>query len=663
VYDRTGTGSYTVLPASGLGFSTSLGGGGFLSATAETRAAPLASAPTLLDDCVVKLAIPLSEPGTTFTEVLAYAPRGRNGNLWSGAGGQTREIRSAPSLTTVWAQDAILHPEANAFAQMSAPERYFGWMSSIYDPTGDGWGTPSDNAGQQDSTTGNRAGNPDGWPTELGNAYWITRGTTSNGTRHLFIADCVVPTDCYMTVYMSSDESASWYFGGALIAQTSDSETGFERLTTWTAWVSAGTYRVGIDKTSVVTRPGGNGRDPVLLGIATNDADGAIVDLLLVTNASDWQVYTLDPVSGEPPSLTPGEIVTELHSQAAARGVDTWAALTLGFTGAVDSDGKPWPVREERAWRIGYDRYLDLLESLGDLPFAPEVTADLVLEAWSARGADRSATVTIAALVEADQIGESGTGVAGTYMPVETQDGWVVVQNATAAAAYGRRETALSLGNAPSIAQGRRLGQKVLDERLSRPETEWPVEFYATARCTPFVDFNLGDTVTIDIDGVEVPRLVLEIGGQADHTEAIIRWTIKTGDVNLPGRFATQPGNALAEGGTTEFREDVIGSARFETLGGTATAAGGTTEFNVPATFTTAGGSATATGGTSTFTGDGTPATFTTLGGEATAAGGSTTFVGDAPTGPDFDAFLLMGAGSGFPFYLVPDSPLLLMGV
>jgi hypothetical protein len=631
VYDRTGTGSYTVLPASGLGFSTSLGGGGFLSAEVESRLAAITGAPTLLDDCVIKLALPLTEPGTTFTEVLAYANRARNGTLWAGAGAQTRQIRQAPSLFTVWSQDAILHPEGNAIAQMTADKRYFGWQSTIYDPTGDGWGTPSDNEGQQDSTGGNRAGNPDGWPTELGNAYWITRGATSNGDRHLFIADCVVPTDCYLTVYWSSDESAAVYFAGSLIGQSSSSETGYLEIHTWSAWVTAGTYRVGIDKTSVVTRPGGNGRDPVLLGIATNDSDGAIVDILLVTD-TDWLVYTMDPVNGEAPSLTPGAIVAELHTQAAARGVDTWSALTLGFDADVDSDGHPWPVREERDWRIAYDRHLDMLEGLGDTGFCPEITPALVLEGWSDRGTDLSATVTIAALVEADSVDESGTGVAATYMPVETEDGWVIVENATAAATYGRRETALSLGNAPSIAQGRRLGQKVLDDRLSRPETEWIVQFYATARCTPFVDFNLGDTVTIDIGGTGTPRVVLEIGGQADHTEGIIRWTIKTGDTALPARFGTQPGGALADGGVTDFIGDGGLGATFTTLGGTGTAAGGVSTFTngtTPATFTTLGGGATAAGGMSTFiNGD-----FVTLGGSATADGGTSTFTGDPATG------------------------------
>jgi len=81
------------------------------------------------------------------------------------------------------------------------------------------------------------------------------------------------------------------------------------------------------------------------------------------------------------------------------------------------------------------------------------------------------------------------------------------------------------------VAQGKRHGQRVLDERLSRPTSEWTVDFYATATTTPFIDFNLGDTVAVKIGATTVDRVVLEIGGQAESTAAIIRWSIKTGEV------------------------------------------------------------------------------------------------------------------------------------
>jgi hypothetical protein len=544
--DRFGASLEQNLPAVGVSFSVGLGGGGFLSCEVDSRAHPVASTPDILDDCVIRLAVPLDGTDTP-TEILAYAPRARNGILWDHAGGRSRSIQSAPTLFTAWAQDAVLHTEANDIPQMAGEQRYFGFQSSIYDFAGDPdytWsGSPSTSAGQQDSTTGDRAGNPDGWPTELGNAYWITRpsGTSADDSRHLFVADVTVPTDSYCTVYFSADESCAVYFAGQLVIHTSSSETGYENVDTWSAWILAGTYRIAIDKTSIVSR-GGDGVDPVLLGFATNNDNGSIDTVLLQTNDADWWCYAMHPVTGEAPSLTPGEILLELHSQAADRGVNTWAAITPTFSATADSSATSWGMREERTWRIGHDRYLDMIEGLGDLGLDIEITPALDLNAYYERGTDLSATVTVAALdpanpsasgVGTDSITESGVAVVGTVLQVETQDGWVPggLVNAAALSTYGRREASLSLGNAPSIAQGVRLGQKVLDERLARPTAEWSVEFYAVTGAVPFLDFNLGDTISVKIMGVSTPRVVLEIGGQADSVNAIIRWTIKTGPV------------------------------------------------------------------------------------------------------------------------------------
>jgi hypothetical protein len=532
VYDITGTTLQATLPASGVAFSKGLGGGGFLSASIDARLPALVADPTMLDDCVIKVAVPLTDGGAA-TEILAYANRARNGTLHSGAGEQTREIRQAPTIFTAWMQDAILHTEANDIAQFAAPldgKRYFGYQSTIYNPaTTDSalWGTPSTATGKQNATGGDRAGNPDGWPTELGDAYWITRGATNNGNRHLFIKDVVVPTSCYLTVYFSADETCSVWFAGQRIVDTSSSETGYQQISTWSGWVTSGTYRLAVSKLTVVSR-GGDGVDPILCAVASNTDNGGIQDILVVTNAT-WKVHTMDPITGEAPSLTPGQIVLELLEQAQDRGVTTLATVTTDVTATADSASAAWPQREERAWRLGYDSMFDMMESLGDLPFAPDLTPARVLKVWGNKGTDRSASVVIEALVGADSITEQGVGVAATYLPVETDDGWVTVENAGAQATYGRREQALSLGNAPSTAQGKRLGQKVLDTRLAIPTSEWSVDFYATATTVPFYSFVEGDTVMVRYGGVSYPRVVLDIGASAEHTEAIIRWTIKTG--------------------------------------------------------------------------------------------------------------------------------------
>ena len=533
--DRVGADLGLTAPAVNISWSVELGGKGYISFDVDARSDLVTAHPTLLDNCVIRLAIPLGQ-GRPPSNVAAYANRARSGVLWSGAGKRVRQVRAAPTLWTAWGPAALLHTEANTIPQMAGEQRYFSAAASIYDPATDPdfiWQTPSDSVGQQDSTSGDRAGKPDSWPTELGNAYWITRpGSATDETRHLFIADVDVPSDCYLTVYASCDENLAVYFAGELVIRTSASETGYEHVDTWSAWVTAGTYRILADKTSIISR-GGDGHDPVLIGVATNHDNGSIDDVLLVTNGGDWRVYTMHPVTGVAPSLTPGQIMLELHSQAAARGVDTWAAIMPTFTATHDSDGVPWAHREERTWRVGYDTNLDMIEGLGDLGVDVAITPSLRLQAYAGEGADLSGSVVVEALVNADDITEQGVAPTGTVLYVETQDGWVPdpLVNAAALAEHGRIETSLSLGNAPSTAQGARLGQTVLDERLSKATTDWSIDFYATTGCMPFYDFTLGSIVTIKIGSDSTRRVVTAIGGSAPHVGAITRFTLATAPV------------------------------------------------------------------------------------------------------------------------------------
>lgn len=529
IYDRTGTGSYTALPVSGLSFSTALGGSGFCSFEIDARYAAIASSPTMLDDCVIKVAVPLDGTDTP-TEIAAYANRSRNGVLWDGSGRQVRQVRSAPSLWTAWSQDAILHAEGNTIPQLAAEQRWFGPMSSIYDPANDAadWLTPEE-VFTQATSTGDRAGNPDGWPTALADAMWIKKPTAATGLRRLYMTGVTVPTAGYITVYFSADEASAVYFAGSLILQSAGVEFGYQTVDTWTAYVEAGTYRLCVDNTSVRSGADGDGVDPILCAVATVDSTGAVVDVLKWTDAT-WDVWVGHPVTGEPPSLTPGEIMLQLHTEAAARGVDTWEAITPTFTASADSASTAWGLREERTWRVGFDRHLDMVEALGDLGVDIEVTPGLDWNAYYERGTDLSATVVVEALVDVAAVTESGSPVEGTVLYIETQDGWAAALESNVAT-YGRRESALSLGNSPSIAQGTRLGTKVLEETLSRPQSEWTVDCYAKAGAVPLEDFGLGDTIGVRINGVTTPRVVLEIGGSAPSTSAIVRWAIKTGDV------------------------------------------------------------------------------------------------------------------------------------
>lgn len=521
------------LPASNVSFSVEVDGGGFLSASFSSLLDEIVATPGLLDDCLIKLAIPL-EDGEDPVEVELYVPRSPDGVLLSGKRSPTREVVAAPTATIAWLQDAVLHPESNSIGRRSAEDRWFGYMSTRYEPSdyGDDWDTPGYNVAQN-ATTGRKAGQPSEpkpWPDWAGGARWITRGATTNGLRHLFIADLVIADDTTpIRLICSSDESISVYLASELVAQTQSDETGYTSYQQFDTVLDSGTYRVAIDKTSIVSL-GGDGVDPVLLAIAEiDDAGEAVGSPLLTTNATDWQVFTLDPEDGEAPSLSPGAIAAELFEQAQARNVTTFDAMTIDFDDFTDSNDDAWEHREERVWRVAFDSYADMLEGLGDLPFVPRITPGYVFQAFVSRGADVSGSVTIEALVGLAEAEEQGAPISGNYMPVLTQDGWVLTAASSSQTTYGRREIGLSLGNAPSVAQGKRLGSAQL-ELISVPTSEWSIEFYAVEGCVPFLDFNVGDVVTVSIGGVGTERQVLALAGTQGHTSELIRWSARLGD-------------------------------------------------------------------------------------------------------------------------------------
>jgi hypothetical protein len=294
VYDSVGGGTPVNIPATGVRFSVGLGGEGFLSCDVDARAEPLASDDTLLDDCVIKVAVPLADSESA-VEVAAYANRRRNGVVWEGSGRKVRSITGAASLWMAWAQDAILHPESNKMVRLTAQDRYFGWMSRVYDYDNDPdftWSAPASIGKQSSSDIGNRVGNPEGWPAELGDAEWLDiAGAATTTVRSLFVADVVLSEPTAVEIYYSGDESAVVYFGGELVIQTTTTETGFTDTSTWKGFMPAGTHRLGIDTSHVYTRVGGNGQDCVLVGVVSLDTDDNIDEVLLVSNTTDFVSY------------------------------------------------------------------------------------------------------------------------------------------------------------------------------------------------------------------------------------------------------------------------------------------------------------------------------------------------------------------------------------
>lgn len=520
VYDPTGVTKLAAVGVRSLSFSDQLGGKGSCTFEVPATDPAMVATPTLLDDCVVKVAVPLTE-GAVPTEVAAYANRVPVAAILADDAGDLVYRVTAASLLEVWGRDAVILPEYAAAGNMpraAGRERGIGWMSSAYDPAGD----PSIWNKIYEPTRAARPTEP-AWPVGT-SAVWVSC-TAGGGDRKLFVADLTIAADnTAVRFYWSSDEGATLWVGGEAVGSTDDVETGRKYTRTVDMVLAAGDYRVGID-TSTHVSIGGDGVDPVILACCSIDDDGDPVSWLLETNDVDWVATRLEIEDGTPPGPTPGAILLALVDEAQGIDVATWDALTVDFDAADDSDAVAWTTHPEMVLTYAADTYADVIDRLGDAGLDCRIGPDLVLQARAFQGADKTAASPPVALRGIRSITSQAEPMVGTAVHVLTLDGWTTVTDSTQYAAVGRRATYLELGTAPSIQQGRRLTANAMPD-LAYPLQTWTVTFAAEPGCVPFDDWTVGDTIYTGRPGVLEAKRTLALSGSWDGAGPVL-WTVE----------------------------------------------------------------------------------------------------------------------------------------
>jgi hypothetical protein len=523
VYDPDGQTMRTALPVDGLTWSDEVGGGGGCSFTAYLDQPQLTANPALLDDCVVKVAVPLAA-GAEPTEIAAYAVRNAEKLIVDRK--PAVRVNGAPTLLTTWAGDAVVRPEFVGSGAMSGrgTERGFGWMSSSYNPADDA-------ALWSDIAEPVRTFFPDNWPTGTG-AQWITG--SGGGNRKLYRGTLTISgsTTRLVRFYFSADDDSELWVGGEQVLTTQDYEMGWKKTYTVDRALAPGSYAVGIDNAVNVavdmTGPSTTS-DPVLFAAGLVGGDATITTWLLVSNDTTFVCARIDSDT-VPPGPTPGAILAVLTDEAADRNVATWGGLTYDFDADEDSDGTPWPATVERIYRYGHDDYARVISTLADDGCDCRITPGLVLQARSFEGTNLSASVSLRPTRDIASWQEQRTPPLGSVADVETLTGWTTVSNAAALAAYGRREMAIPLGTVASIAQGRRIAAAALVEH-GQPRWDGTVEFVAMPGAVPYQDFRPGDTVSlVPPTGSASARRVLSLSGSNGSP---VRWSAELGEPNL----------------------------------------------------------------------------------------------------------------------------------
>lgn len=403
--------------------------------------------------------------------------------------------------------DALVEPELGA-GKIAVGQRRFDWTSKDFDDST--WGnavelfavSATDVDGQYNSPDG-----PDGWPEDgpMRAASWIwsqAQGTIGVDDPPQPVGDVYLRRPFTLTdealvgFFFTADDGYEVYVDGdPIAAELQAFAWGTARMEQ--RFLSAGEHTIAVRATNLDRILSSTNVAGFLFGAATMTAGGAEIDEVLVLSDSSWKALGYPAVA---PTMTPGEILGTLITEAQTRGALPGVATT--FTDSLDTVGAAWAHPVDLIVQVGAS-IGDVLRMLVETSIDVRVAATgLTLSVYNkgtlgiVRPADLSSKEL---LVAADVNGEDSGGTAALY-----QDSRGVWHWATAPGATRRKEVVVALGSASSDDQAARLID-ALFARTADPTDHATYAFEPVAGAVPYVDFEVGDTVTAR-NGDDVPE-------------------------------------------------------------------------------------------------------------------------------------------------------------
>ena len=226
----------------------------------------------------------------------------------------------------------------------------------------------------------------------------------------------------------------------------------------------------------------------ILTGLEV-DEDGKESTVVVRTN-TDWQVSSTEP------QFKPAMILRGLIEEAATRAVYRTGGITFGFTNSAPTAGS-WTTTTDLTLKVGSDllTVLDDMVDLGhDFWFDPSANR---IDAWESRGTDRTATVLLDTGVNIMRFSSTVERPIKTVALVRSQDGWLQAAQETLRSTNGRRETFLEYGSTESEDVAKAQALRVLARTGKSQVVANSVDVAVTAGAVPYVNFDVGDTVSI----------------------------------------------------------------------------------------------------------------------------------------------------------------------
>jgi hypothetical protein len=216
------------------------------------------------------------------------------------------------------------------------------------------------------------------------------------------------------------------------------------------------------------------------------DSTNKPTSLILRSRATDWEVTTTAP------KHLPAMVLRTLMEEATTRGAYRFSKFTYGFSQSAPTSGT-WSTKADISLKVGTSllQVLDTMVDLGHDFWVNPVTTRL--DAWESRGATKSVTLALE-----DNLMEYATRAEPklkTQALIRTKEGWT--QTSVNADTNGRRETYLEYGNMRDEDTARATAQKLLRRTGKTQLVATKVAAIVKSGATPYVDFTVGDVVTV----------------------------------------------------------------------------------------------------------------------------------------------------------------------
>jgi hypothetical protein len=312
----------------------------------------------------------------------------------------------------IWPGDALLFPRTgkadfSSHLNLIPNQRSFGVASHVedgswYDVTT--WNNATQECRQDnviDPSIGNGnpwRGSPSSWPSDLTTAYWMWsadyRDYALPGTlvfKQAFNNLETVPIGCQF--FIAADDEAQVYLDGAPWVTATDWH---DTTQSEVVFVSPGYHEVTIiaavgtyDNSAINywKNPAG-----ILCGMyVLGTGNAAAAHNVYLKSGSSWLVTGYGPL----PTMTIGDILTQLYNEAADRGVTSFNNFDIGFDDVNDSYGLPWS-KDGTQWLFDvFTQYDQIFDKLTDTACEIWFDAQLRLQASRQRGANRALTAPI----------------------------------------------------------------------------------------------------------------------------------------------------------------------------------------------------------------------------------------------------------------------------